>query len=272
MKLFGYRLSIPAVVGLAIMAVNGVAAIFAPWLAPYGETEIIGDVWAPPSFEAWLGLDNLGRDMLSRLIYGARTTISIALITTLLSFTIGCTLGFLAAVAGRWVDIFLSRIVDVLMAMPSLIFALIVLAMIDTSIPILICTIGIIDSTRVFRVSRAVAMNICAFDYIEVARLRGEGLGWIMYREVFPNSLPLLIVEFALRFGFIFLFIAALSFLGFGVQPPFADWGGMVRDNALAISFGVLAPLAPAAGIALLTVAVNLVVDWVQSVRGEGRA
>jgi peptide/nickel transport system permease protein len=273
-KLAGHRLTIAAQVGLAIIAINLLAAILAPVIAPYGEADFVGDVWAPPGPDAWLGLDNLGRDILSRLLYGARTTIGIALLITALSFTIGIIAGFSAAVLGRGVDMVLSRLVDMLMAIPILIFALVVLSVLGTSIPVLIGTIAILDSTRVFRLSRAVAMNIAVLDYVEVARLRGEGLWWLIRREVLPNALSPLIAEFGLRFCFTFLFIAALSFLGLGIQPPYADWGGMVKDNAQAINFGGFAPLIPAAAIALLTIGVNLVVDWFLSIHsrahGEG--
>ena len=212
----------------------------------------VGDVWAPPSAEYWLGLDNLGRDMFSRLLYGARTTISIALVITCLSFAIGIAMGFSAAVVGGWIDTLLSRLVDTLMAIPTLILALIVLSVLGTSIPVLVGTIAVLDSTRVFRLSRAVGLNIAVMDYVEVARLRGEGLRWIIWREVLPNALPPLIAEFGLRFCFAFLFIASLSFLGLGIQPPYADWGGMVRDNAQAINFGGMAPMIPAIAIAAI--------------------
>jgi peptide/nickel transport system permease protein len=250
-------------IGAIIIAINALAAIFGPWLAPYGESAVVGDVWATPSAEFWLGTDNLGRDMLSRLLHGAQTSISTALAITVLSFTIGVTLGFFAAVVGGWADQVLSRLVDVLMAFPTLILALLVLSVLGSSIPVLIAVSAILDSTRVFRLSRAVAMDVAVMDFVEAARLRGESLWWVMRREVFPNTLPPLIAEFGLRFCFAFLFVSALSFLGLGIQPPHADWGGMVKDNANAISFGMAAPLIPAATIALLTIGVNLVVDWV---------
>jgi peptide/nickel transport system permease protein len=249
-------------IGIIVIATNAFAAIFGPLLAPYAESAVAGDVWAPPSAEFWLGTDNLGRDLFSRLLYGAQTSIAIAIAITLISFTIGGALGFFAAVVGGWADQLLSRVVDVLMAFPTLILALLVLSVLGSSIPVLIAVSAILDSTRVFRLSRAVAMDVEVMDFVEVARLRGEGLWWIMSREVFPNTLPPLIAEFGLRFCFAFLFISALSFLGLGIQPPHADWGGMVKDNANAISFGLAAPLIPAAAIALLTIGVNLVVDW----------
>ena len=255
-------LPVSAWIGIIIIAINALAAIFGPWLAPYGEAAVVGDVWAPISAAHWLGTDNLGRDLLSRLLYGAQTSIFIALAITLISFTLGATFGFFAAVVGRWVDQLLSRLVDVLMAFPTLILALLVLSVLGSSIPVLIAVSAILDSTRVYRLSRAVAMDVEVMDFVEVARLRGERLWWIMSREVFPNTLPPLVAEFGLRFCFAFLFISALSFLGLGIQPPAADWGGMVKDNANAISFGLAAPLIPAAAIAILTIGVNLVVDW----------
>ncbi|UCE56413.1 MAG: ABC transporter permease [Desulfobacterales bacterium] len=249
-------------IGLAMILINVFAAIFTPWIAPYTETEVVGDVWLEMSRDHLLGTDHLGRDMFTRLIYGARNTIAIAFITTILSFLVGIICGFFAATLGGWTDQFLSRFIDILMAFPTLIFALMVLSVVGTSIAALIVVIALLDSTRVYRLSRAVAMDIEVMEYVEAARLRGEGIWWIMRREILPNAMPPLVAEFGLRFCFVFLFIAALSFLGLGIQPPTADWGGMVRENAGAITFGILTPLFPAGAIAFLTVGVNLIVDW----------
>jgi peptide/nickel transport system permease protein len=188
--------------------------------------------------------------------------------TTLLSFLIGGSLGLAAAIDRRWIDQVLSRSVDVLMAIPSLIFALVLLSIFGSTVLNLIMIIAVLDATRVFRLTRSVAVNVVVMDYVEAAKLRGEGLGWVMRREILPNILPPLIAEFGLRFCFVFLTIAALSFLGVGIQPPTADWGSMVRENANLLQFAQydlragLTPLLPAAAIALLTVAVNFVVDW----------
>lgn len=249
-------------VGIAIVVIYVAAAVFAPVIAPYGETDVVGDVWETFGGASLLGTDHIGRDLLTRLLFGARNTISIALVTTLLSFTLGITAGFTAAVVGGWTDQVLSRIVDIMMAIPILIFALMILSVLGTSIPVLIAVIAILDSTRVYRLSRAVAMDVEVMDYVEVARLRGEGLWWIMRREILPNTVAPLVAEFGLRFCFVFLFISSLSFLGLGIQPPAADWGSMVRENAGAITFGIMTPLLPAAAIAILTIGVNLVVDW----------
>jgi len=254
--------------GFIVIACYLFVALFSPLLAPHGEAEIFKTPFAPWDAKHILGTDQIGRDVFSRLIYGATNTIGIALATTFLSFLIGGGLGLAAAISGGWVDQLLSRFVDVLMAIPSLIFALMLLTIFGSSIFSLICIIAVLDSTRVFRLTRSVAVNVTVMDYVEAAKLRGEKLGWIMRREILPNIMPPLIAEFGLRFSFVFLTIAALSFLGLGIQPPTADWGSMVRDNASMIQFAkyditaAMTPMVPAAAIALLTVAVNFVVDW----------
>ena len=249
-------------IGLAMVLINIAVAILAPVIAPYGETEVVGDVWLSASKDHLLGTDHLGRDLFTRLLYGARNTIAIAFATTLLSFMVGTVCGFFAATLGGWTDLSLSRVVDIIMAFPTLIFALIVLSVVGSSVTALIVVIALLDSTRVYRLSRAVAMDIGVLEFVEVARLRGEGGWWLMRHEILPNAMPPLVAEFGLRFCFVFLFIAALSFLGLGIQPPTADWGGMVRENAGAITFGIFTPLWPAGAIAFLTVGVNLIVDW----------
>jgi peptide/nickel transport system permease protein len=248
--------------GILVIAAYLVIAIFAPLLAPYGQSVVVANQYEPWSQQFIFGTDQLGRDMLSRLIFGARNTIGIAVLTTCLSFVLGGVLGLLAAVLGGWTDQLLARLVDILMAIPQLIFALILLSIFGSSLINLILIIAVLDSTRVFRLTRAIAMNVVVLDFVEAARLQGEKLGWIMSREILPNILPPLVVEFGLRFCFVFLTISALSFLGLGIQPPTADWGSMVRENATLINYGDVTPLLPAGAIALLTVAVNFVVDW----------
>ena len=247
--------------GLLVVSGFGFCAIFAPWLAPYGQSEIVGDVWEPLFGEFFFGTDQIGRDMLTMLIYGARNMIALALLTTACAFGLGSLLGFLAATMGGWVDQLLSRFVDVVISIPTLIFALIVLSSTGTSILALITVIAIIYAMPVYRIARAVAMDIEVMDYVEAARLRGEGLWWIMRREILPNALTPLAAEFGLRFCFVFLLISGLSFLGLGLQPPLADWGAMVRDNGGGIAWGFMHPLVPATCIALLTIGINLIVD-----------
>ncbi|HIC07484.1 MAG TPA: ABC transporter permease [Candidatus Lambdaproteobacteria bacterium] len=248
--------------GMLVVLIYSIVAIFAPFIAPYGEREILGRAFELWSDKYLLGTDNLGRDMLSRMIFGARNTIGLALSITILAFLLGSLTGMIAAALGGWVDQILSRIVDVLMSIPSLIFALLILSIFGTSVPYLIATITVIDATRVFRLARATAMNVVVMDYVEVARVRGEKLDWVIRKEILPNITAPLLAEFGLRFCFVFLFISALSFLGLGLQPPAADWGSMVRDNASLITFEDITPLLPAGAIALLTVAINFIVDW----------
>ena len=271
MRLFGSKVSVAAQIGLAIIAVNLLVALLAPLIAPFDQAEVIGDAWADADAQHWLGLDNLGRDLFSRLIYGARLSIGLSLVITGLSFTIGIIAGFGASVAGGWVDMALSRLVDLLLSMPTLIFAFIILSVLGTALPVLIITIAILDSTKVFRLARAVAMNIVSLEFVEAARVRGEGWWWIITREILPNAVPPLVAEFGLRFCFTFLFIAALSFLGLGVQPPDADWGSMVKDYRDMINFGGAQPIYPAAAIAILTIGVNFVVDWMLSIHSRGQ-
>jgi peptide/nickel transport system permease protein len=269
MRLFGHKLTVSAQVGLVIIAINVLAAVLAPFISPYPQADIVGSAWATPSAEHWFGTDNLGRDVLSRLLYGAQVTIGVSILITLMAFLIGVSTGFAAAVLGRSVDVIFSFIANLILSMPTLIFALVVLSVMGTEIPVLIITVGLLYAVPVFRLARAVAMNIAVLEYVEAAKLRGEGLWWIIRREVLPNALPPLVAEFGLRFSFTFLLIAALSFLGLGIQPPNADWGSMVKETGQMIALRPVA-LYPAAAIALLTIGVNLVVDWLLAIHSRG--
>ncbi len=257
------RMPISAMIGIFFTASYFIAALFADWLAPYGMAEIVGDVWEPWSSEHLLGTDGIGRDLLSRMIYGGQTTIFVAATATVLSFSLGSILGFTAAVRGGWIDQILSRMVDLMMSIPSLISALVVLSVMPVTLPVLILVMGVLDATRVFRLSRAVAVDITVMDYVEAARLRGEQQSWIIFREILPNALSPLVAEMGLRFIFMVLFISTLSFLGLGVQPPLADWGGIVKENKEGIVYGIPAALLPAIAIATLAISVNLVADWI---------
>lgn len=257
------RAPLSAKFGVLVIVLYVLVALFAPLLAPFGETEVVGEGFAPWGGQFLLGTDNLGRDMFSRLVYGARNTLGIAFLTTALAFALGGFCGLVAAIKGGWIDQGMSRLVDILMAIPQLIFALLILSVVGTTATSLVLVIALLDATRVFRLARAVAMTVVVQDFVEAARLRGEGLWWLVSREVLPNAAAPLIAEFGLRFCFVFLFISALSFLGLGIQPPTADWGSMVRDNAVLITFGDISPLLPALAVALITVSVNFVVDWV---------
>ncbi len=282
-KLFR-QMPLTAAFGIFMILVYVFVAVFADLIAPYGQEEVLGAAnILPGGDEATggnpaypLGTDQIGRDILSRLIYGAQNTVGIAFATTCLAFLIGASFGFLAATMQGWTDQLLSRIVDVLMAIPQLIFALLLMTIASAwagsekwlLTVYMIVIIAFLDSTRVFRLARAVGLNIVVMDYIEAAKLRGESFPYLIFREILPNAVAPLLAEFGLRFCFVFLTIAALSFLGIGIQPPLADWGTMVKDLAQFINFAAFSPLTAAlpimaaGAIALLTVAVNFVVDW----------
>ena len=249
--------------GMAMLTIYLSAALFAPLIAPYGEYDVVSQTpFAPWSSQFIFGTDQLGRDLFSRLIFGAHNSISIAFLTTSLAFLIGGSLGIVAATLGGITDQVVGRLVDSLLSIPDLIFTLMLLAIFGSSVVNLILIIAVIDATRVFRLSRATALNLVTLEFVEAARARGERVPWIVIHEILPTLLPGLISEFGMRFCFVFLAIAALSFLGVGLPPPMAEWGSMVRDNAALISNGDITPLIPAAAIALLTVSLNFVADW----------
>ena len=279
------KMPITAALGILLIFLYAIVAIFADFLAPYGQAEIFSkanlipggnpDLGGDPAHI--LGTDQIGRDLLSRLIYGAQNTVGIAFVTTCLAFLIGIFFGFLSASMGGWFDQIISRIVDIIMSIPQLIFALLLMTLVTAWVGserwlitlYMILIIAFLDSTRVFRLSRAVGMNIVVMDFFEAAKLRGENLSYLVFYEIMPNAVAPLLAEFGLRFCFVFLTISSLSFLGIGIQPPLADWGTMVRDLSQFINFAAFSPLTAslplmaAGAIALLTVAVNFVVDWV---------
>ena len=251
-----------AAFGMFVVFVYAVMGLFAPWIAPFGEAEVIAAAFAPADDNLLLGADQLGRDMFSRIVYGARNSVGLALAATVAAFVIGALAGLLAATKGGWFDQLMGRTADVIMSIPSLIFSLLMLSIFGPKVHVIIIAVAVIYAPRVFRLTRAVAGNVVVMDYVEAAKLRGERTWYLIRKEILPNSTAPLIAEFGLEFCFVFLLVAGLSFLGLGIQPPTADWGSMVRENATLISFGEITPLIPAAAIALLTVAVNFVVDW----------
>jgi peptide/nickel transport system permease protein len=260
---FVSELTPSAMISLFIIVLSVFLVIFGPLVSPYTEAEILTDESFQTSSKVMmLGSDFLGRDILSRLLYGIRVTLSVALAISVLSFLIGATFGFMAASLGGWADTVMSRIIDALISFPSIIIALIVVSSLGSSFPVLIITVALIDATRVFRVARALGMNIIVQDYIEAARVRGEGMGWIIFHEMLPNTRAPLAAEFGIRFTYAILFISTLSFLGLGIQPPHADLGLMVKENIQGLLFGSFAPLYPALCIGAVTISVNLFVDW----------
>ena len=224
--------------------------------------------YQPPSQVAFLGTDYLGRDTLSRILYGARTTIGISFLATLLAYLLGVTLGIAAAVGSEWLDMSLSRFNDAFLSIPTIMMGLVVIAAVGSTIPILIVMTGFIYATSVFRVARSLGQDVVVSDFVEAAKVRGEGLWWIITREILPNVVMPLATDFGLRFVWIILFISSLSFLGLGVQPPMSDWGSMVKENLGGLPYGSIAPLMPSLAIATLTIAINLIVDDISAHTG----
>jgi len=250
-------------IGLALIAFNILLAVFGTFVAPNAPGSLVGGgAFAPAHDAAIFGNDYLGRDLLSRLLHGAKYSLGVATAATLLGFLIGMTVGFSAAeVRGRY-DTAVTWVIDILLSFPPILLALLVIAGLGSSLPILIGTIAFIQTPRVARVSRSVAMGIAALEFVEVARARGESLFSILRREIFPSSMRPLAVEFGLRLSYAVLFMSSLSFLGLGIQPPNADWGSMVRENLPGIYYGAPAAIVPAVLIGLLVVGINLTVDW----------
>jgi len=255
-------LGAPGTLGLAVVLGWVAVAIVAPWLVPAGALEIGAlPVFAPPQADHWLGSDYLGRDMLARVLVGARYTVGVALVAAVLASAIGTGLALLAAVSGGLLDAALSRGMDTLISIPSKLFALIMIAAFGASVPLLVVTAAVIYVPGAYRIARALAVNVGALDYVVVARTRGESRLYLMLHEVLPNILSPMLVDLGLRFVYVVLLLASLSFLGLGAPPSAADWGTLVRENLGVLWQGGTAVVAPAVAIASLTIAVNLVVD-----------
>ncbi len=276
------KLSWAGKAGLVVLIFWAIIVAIGPLISPYHEADILdeelfvvpgGDEYPdtdfqPPSKVVWLGSDYLGRDTLSRILYGARTTIGISFISTLWAYLIGVTLGIAAAVGSKLLDTILSRLNDALLSIPSLMMALVMIAALGSTIPLLILLTGIIYAASVFRIARSLGQEVMVSDFVEAARVRGEGLWWIITREILPNIAMPLATDFGLRFVWVILFISALSFLGLGVQPPMSDWGSMVKENLPGLIYGSIAPLVPSLAIATLTISVNMIVDDISAHTG----
>lgn len=257
-----FSLSVGGVIGLLIVCFWALMAFIGPLIAPHDANTLIGDdFFGPLSREFPLGTDYLGRDILSRLLYGAPYTIGLALLATLLACTAGVVLGLVAAASGGWVDALISRTQDALIAIPNKIFALLMVASFGSSVPLLLVMAAFAYMPGSFRIARAVAVNVMTTDFVRVARTRGEAMPYIIFIEVLPNMLRPVLTDFGLRFVYVVLLLSAMSFLGLGIQPPDADWGSLVRENIEGLGQGAPAVLAPAVAIATLTMGVNLLID-----------
>jgi peptide/nickel transport system permease protein len=264
-----WRLHPAGALGLLVLVLWLVIAVLAPWIAPHPPGRVVDpDGLGPMSWAFPFGTDYLGRDMLSRVLLGARITVGVSLVATSLACLIGVTLALAAAARGGWLDAALSRVLDAVISLPSLMFSLVVVASLGSSITVLIVTAAVIYTPGAYRTARSIAVNINALDFVTVARARGEGTFFIMREEILPNLVLPVLTDFGLRFVYVVLLLSGLSFLGLGIQPPFADWGSLVRENLEGLVDGSPAVIMPAVAIATLTIAVNLLIDNLPTRRG----
>jgi peptide/nickel transport system permease protein len=253
--------------GVAILAVWAAIAALGPFLLPLGENDLpFPDAYGAfqkPQPGAWLGTDVMDRDVLTRLVYGAGRTLGISLLATSLGFLAGGVCGIGSALWGGTADLIVARLNDALLSLPTIMLGLICIAAFGSSVPVLIVITGLLFAPVAFRLSRALGMEVMTQDFVEAARLRGEGLWWIIRAEIWPNIWLPMLSEFGLRLVYVILFVSSLSFLGLGIQPPQADWGSMVRENLAALQFGEssAAVVAPAAAIASVTMAISFIID-----------
>lgn len=267
------RLRLPgpgALIGIAITAFWLVMTLAGPAIAPYDAGAIVDDdVFSPISATFPMGSDYLGRDMLSRILWGTRYTVGVALAAAVIASGAGLFLGMSAAAWGGRLDALISRGIDTMVAIPSKMSALVVVAAFGSSVPVLVLTAGIIYIPGAFRITRSLAVGVNALDFVRVARARGEGTLFVIREEILPNIIGPVLADFGLRFVFIVLLLSGLSFLGLGVQPPNADWGSLVRENLSGLYEGAPAVLTPALAIATLTIGVNLLIDTLSGRQGS---
>ena len=233
------RPPIASTIAAAVVALWLIVAVVAPWIAPYSAGHLVSPIILGPMTRAFpFGTDYLGRDMLTRVLLGARITVGLSAAATLLACVAGVTLGLAAAVRGGWFDAVLSRVLDAVISLPSLLFGLVAVASFGASMPVLIATAAVIYTPGAYRTARSLAVNLNALDFVTVARARGEGTWFIMREEILPNLLLPVLTDFGLRFVYVVLLLSGLSFLGLGVQPPYADWGSLVRENLEGLADG----------------------------------
>jgi peptide/nickel transport system permease protein len=248
-------------VGLAIVAVIVIVALAGPLVAPHSPTEFVGVPNSGPGGEAAFGTDALGRDVLSRFLYGGRTVLWLAAASTLLGMVVGVVVGLIAAYSRNWLDDVLMRGNDVLLAFPQIIFVLLAVSAVGPKLWLIVLTVGLTHAPRVARVMRGAALEVVERDFVKSAEVVGERRWRIVFGEVLPNVTSPLLVELGLRMTYSIGLVAGISFLGFGLQPPTADWGLMINENRLSITVQPWAVLLPVAAIGLLTVGTNLITD-----------
>ena len=248
-------------VGLGIVGVVVLVALAGPVVAPYSPTEFVGIPNGAPSGKAVFGTDQLGRDVLSRFLHGGLSVLGLALASTVLGMVVGVVVGLIAAYARNWLDDVLMRTNDVLLAFPQIIFVLLAVSALGPKLWLIVLTVGLTHAPRVARVMRGAALEVVERDFVKSAEVVGERRWRIIFSEMLPNVTSPLLVELGLRMTYSIGLVAGISFLGFGLQPPTADWGLMINENRLSVTVQPWAVMLPVLAIGLLTVGTNLVTD-----------
>ncbi len=257
-------------IGTTITLIFLLVALFGPFIAPYGENEIIAsEARQPPSVEHWFGTDNLGRDVFSRVILGAREILVLAGVGTILAVISGTLFGLMTGYRGGWFDEITMRTFDGFLALPALLLALLLLGTVGQSKYSVLVVIIIVYTPIVARVVRSVVLAVKHAGFVEAARLGGESQSHILFRELLPSVMPTLSVESALRFSYAIFLVASLGFLGVGVQPPSPNWGLMVKEARTYASLVPWALFFPALAISLVVIGVNLMADGVKRILGQ---
>lgn len=248
-------------VGIVLAGLVVAIAIFGPVFAPHAPDEILGAPYAKPSSAYPLGLDFVGRDALSRFLWGGRTSLLLALLGTVLGYLVGLSVGLFSAYRGGWADETTMRATDVSLAFPSLVLVLLFVSAFGSNVKLVVVAIAIANAPRIARIVRASALEMVDLLYVQAARARGERALYIVIREILPNIKAPLLVDFGLRFTGSILLVAAVSFLGFGLQPPAADWGVMVGENRIGLTVQPWPVIFPVIALGLLTAGINLAID-----------
>jgi len=258
---------LPSAVGMIVLLSFLLLALFGPWIAPFGANEqIYEDARQPPSSKHWFGTDYLGRDIFSRVVLGARDVLALAGLGTSIAVLFGTTLGLVTGYIGGWVDEVIMRFFDSIMALPALLLALVLLGALGPSRNSVLIVIGVVYTPIVTRVIRSAALSIKSKSFVEAARIQGEPLAFLLFREILPSALPTLAVEASLRFSYAIFLVASLGFLGVGVQPPSPDWGLMVKEGRANVTQTPWALYFPAGAIALVVISVNMVADALKDI------
>ena len=267
------RLTTGTRVGLVLVGLTVLVAVLAPWLAPYDPVATDSEnALAGAGPRHWLGTDQYGRDVLSRTLEGGRYALLVSALATTAAVVVGTAVGAVAAYAGRWVDGGVTRVLDAILAVPSVLALLLVISVFGNGVWVMVLAVSVVYAPAVARVVRGAARPVVATGYVTAARARGEH-GWsVIRREILPNILDTVLVEFAMRASWVVLLVSTLSFLGFGVNPPAPDWGLMIQENRTALTVAPAGTVAPIVALAALVVGLNLAADGLGKYLGVDRA